>query len=107
MIRYKVIYSPEALIDIRSIYSYISKTLHAPISARKQVNRIRKDIRDLNYFPTRNAFVVWEPWSSMKMHKLPVDNYEVFYVVDEGNLCVKVVRIFYGGRNIEEIVQSY
>lgn len=57
MIRYKVVYSPEALVDIRSIYYYISRVLYAPIAARNQVNRIRKDIRDLEILPTRYALV--------------------------------------------------
>ena len=39
----------------------------------------------------------------MKMHKLPVDNYVVFYVVDEKKIVVKIVRIVYAGRNIEDL----
>ena len=30
MIKYKVMYSPQALLDIKSIYDYISKKLYAP-----------------------------------------------------------------------------
>lgn len=104
MTRYKVMYSPEALVDIRSIYDYISRALYAPIAARNQVNRIRKDIRDLEILPTRYSLVEWEPWASMQMHKLPVDNYIVFYIVDEENTRVNVIRIMYGGRNIEKLI---
>ena len=72
---YRVEYSQEALVDIKSIYTYISQILHAPLTARRQVNRIRKEIRDLEAFPTRYVLVEWEPWASMKMHRLPIDNY--------------------------------
>lgn len=100
---YRVKYSQEALVDIKSIYTYISQILHAPLTARRQVNRIRKEIRDLEAFPTRYVLVEWEPWASMKMHRLPIDNYVVFYLVDEQAMAVKIVRIVYGGRNLEDL----
>lgn len=100
---YRVEYSQEALVDIKSIYTYISQILHAPLTARRQVNRIRKEIRDLEAFPTRYVLVEWEPWASMKMHRLPIDNYVVFYLVDEQVMAVKIVRIVYGGRNLEDL----
>lgn len=100
---YCVEYSQEALVDIKSIYTYISQILHAPLTARRQVNRIRKEIRDLEAFPTRYVLVEWEPWASMKMHRLPIDNYVVFYLVDEQAMAVKIVRIVYGGRNLEDL----
>lgn len=100
---YRVEYSQEALVDIKSIYTYISQILHAPLTARRQANRIRKEIRDLEAFPTRYVLVEWEPWASMKMHRLPVDNYVVFYLVDEQAMAVKIVRIVYGRRNLEDL----
>ena len=100
---YRVEYSQEALVDIKSIYTYISQILHAPLTARRQVNRIRKEIRDLEAFPTRYVLVEWEPWARMKMHRLPIDNYVVFYLVDEQAMAVKIVRIVYGGRNLEDL----
>ena len=100
---YRVEYSQEALVDIKSIYTYISQILHAPLTARRQVNRIRKEIRDLEAFPTRYVLVEWEPWACMKMHRLPIDNYVVFYLVDEQAMAVKIVRIVYGGRNLEDL----
>lgn len=100
---YRVEYSQEALVDIKSIYTYISQILHAPLTARRQVNRIRKEIRDLEAFPTRYVLVEWEPWESMKMHRLPIDNYVVFYLVDEQAMAVKIARIVYGGRNLEDL----
>ena len=39
---YQIIYSPEALDDIRKIYSYIAYELQVPDTALNQVNRIRK-----------------------------------------------------------------
>lgn len=42
----------------------------------------------------------------MKMHQLPVDNFIVYYLVDDEKMTVTVVRVFYGGRDIEGIINS-
>jgi toxin ParE1/3/4 len=49
----------------------------------------------------RYAIVDWEPWKSMQMHKLPIDNYIVFYLVDFNLYTVTIIRIMYGGQDIE------
>ena len=103
---YNVIYSPQAVDDLRDIYSYIAFDLMVPETAQNQVNRIRKQIRSLNFMPTRFAPVDWEPWKSMEMHKVPIDNYIAFYLIDSAALTVTVTRILYSGRDIESIAQS-
>ena len=56
--------------------------------------------------PARYAFVDWEPWKSMGMNKLPVDNFVVFYTVDGDSMTVTVIRIVYGGRDIESLAAT-
>ena len=103
---FKVSYSPAAQDDIRAIYTYIAFELEAEQAARGQVDRIRDAVRKLDTMPERHETVDWEPWSSMGMRKLPVDNYIVFYLVDNNDKTVIVIRVFYGGRDIEKIVQE-
>lgn len=100
---YNVVYSSEALNDLRDIYSYIAQELLTPDTALNQVNRLRKEIRSINFMPFRYALVDWEPWKSIGMHKVPVDNYIVFYTIDNNSMTVAVIRILYGGRDIESI----
>ncbi len=40
------------------------------------------------------------------MRRLPVDNFVVYYLADADTGTVTVVRIFYGGRDVEGIVDS-
>ena len=103
---YQVIYSPEALDDIRKIYSYIAYELQVPDTALNQVNRIRKEIRSLDFMPMRYSNLDWEPWKSMQMHKVPVDNYIVFYLVDSNLYTVTIIRIVYGGQDIDGNIKS-
>lgn len=103
---YSVIYSPEARNDIKDIYSYIAFELLVPGTAESQMNRIRKAIRSLDFMPSRNPIVDWEPWKSMGMHKVPVDNFVVFYTVDSTALTVTIIRIVYGGRDIQRMASQ-
>lgn len=103
---YKVVYSPEAVNDLKDIYAYIAYELLTPDTARNQVNRIRKEIRSLDFMPARYALVDWEPWHSLGLHRLPVDNFIVFYLADDASGTVTVIRIVYGGRNLEHILET-
>lgn len=103
---YSVIYSPQAFLDLTGLYEYIRFNLQVPKTAEKQVNRIKHAIRSLNTMPMRYQLVEWEPWCSKGIRRVPVDNYTVFYQVDENQMTVTVIRIFYSGRNIESIVND-
>ena len=103
---YAVIYSPEALDDLRNIYAYIAVSLKAPVTARALVNRIREEVRALDCMPRRYAAVEHEPWRSMEIRKMPVDNFVVYYRVDIAKSIVTVIRIFYGGRDIENLLSA-
>ena len=103
---YNVDYSVDALGDLREIYSYIANELLVPEIAKAQLRRIRKEVRSLDFMPARYTLVEWEPWHSMKMQQFPVDNFIVYYLVDDKVRTVTVARIFYGGRDIEGIINS-
>ena len=42
----------------------------------------------------------------MGMRFLPVDNFTVYYLVDNDEGKVSIVRIFYSGRDVEHIIQT-
>ena len=105
MSHYCVQYSPAAYEDLRAVYRYIALELQAEETAQHQTTRIRRAVRTLDRFPHRHPTVDWEPWMSMGVHKVPVDNYYVFYCVDEKMQTVTILRIFYAGRDIENIIK--
>ncbi|HAM05632.1 MAG TPA: type II toxin-antitoxin system RelE/ParE family toxin [Ruminococcaceae bacterium] len=104
---YSVVYSPKAKDDLKEIYTYIAFTLSVPTTAEKQINRIRKAIRSLDFMPLRNPAVDWEPWKSKGMRKVTVDKFIAFYTVDSCSLTVTVIRIFYGGQDIANIAADF
>ena len=85
------------------VYARIDTDLK--VTAGAQLKCIRKEVRLLDLIPARYPLVDWEPWHSMKMHQLPVDNYIVYYLVDDERMEVTVARILYGGRDVEEIAK--
>lgn len=102
--RFRVKYAPEALDDLRAIYSYIAFRLKERGTAARQVERIQREIRGLREMPERYASMNGEPWVSMGIRKLPVDNYLVLYLVDSTKQLVIIARVFYGGRDLEHII---
>ena len=43
-----------------------------------------------------------DSWRGRGLRWIPVGNYLVFYTVDEATKSVRVIRIMYGGRDIEK-----
>ena len=104
--RYEIIYSSKALGDLDSIYSYITYNLLSNLTAQNYIKRIHTEILSLDIFPERYAKVDLKPWDSAEVHKLPVGKFIVFYMVDNKKMQVTVLRIIYGGRDIENIIGS-
>ena len=50
--------------------------------------------------------VEWEPWASLGMRRVPTDNYVIYCLVDKERRTVTVVRVFCGGRNVEETIKG-
>ena len=103
---YYVCYSDEAKDDLRNIFMYITYKLHARDNAEAQVNRIRTAIKNLNKYPKRNPVVTIEPWASLSMRRLNVDNYAILYLVDEENGRVEIVRIPYGAMDLDKFFEN-
>ena len=93
--------------DIRNIYEYIAYELQSPENAGGQLDRIEKCIISLKSMPERYRFYDKEPWKSRGFHIVPVDNYCVLYIVDNGNMTVSIIRVMYGGRDINTQLDKY
>jgi toxin ParE1/3/4 len=95
-------YTDSAKQDLRDIYSYISDVLLEPVTAEKQTSRIMDAVDSLDHMPLRYRLYDKEPWCSKGLRVLPVNNYLVLYIPDESSHIVKIIRIMYGGRDVEK-----
>ena len=98
MTEYKIVIEETAENDLVGILSYISDTLHEPGIAMKIYGSIKKEVLTLNKMPFRYAVVNEEPYRSMGVRRIPVENYTAFYVVDEEGKTVHIFRILYNRR---------
>ena len=99
--KYKVVLTEQTQIDLRDIYEYIAFTLLEPGIAVRQLERIEKAILSLDEMPNRFKTFESEPWYSRGLHKMPVDNFIVFYIPNIADKIVTIIRVMYGGRDID------
>ncbi len=99
---FNVVYTSEARQDLRDIYEYIAYELMVSEIASGQVDRIMKAARSLEQMPMRYRLYEEEPWHSQGLRFLPVDNYLIFYLPDETNNVVNIIRVMYGGRDVKK-----
>jgi toxin ParE1/3/4 len=98
---WKVEYTKGAKNNISDIYRYIADVLLEPENAASQADRIIDAISELDHMPYRYPVYTKATWRGKKMRYLPVDNYIVFYYPYETVKKVRIIRVMYGGRDIQ------
>ena len=101
---YKVIIEDPAISDLRGIHNYIAETLKVPIAAQRIYTAIKTQVKTLNQNPQRCKLVNEEPFRTMGIRPLFVENYTAFFVIDEKNKKVHVLRILYNRREWQSIL---
>ena len=96
---YKVKLTNNALAQLKEAVGYISKVLLEPEVARRWSDRIKKEILTLDHMPLRYPLVDEEPWRAEGIHKLTVENFIVYYWVNEDTSTVWVTAVVYGRRD--------
>lgn len=98
---YSIVMTPQAKCDLREIFKYIAFDLQSAQSATDQIGRLEKAIASLNTMPERYRIFDRQTWRERNLRIMPVDNYLVFYIPSQDDCSVTVLRIMYGGRNID------
>ncbi len=98
---YDVQISNQAETDLRSIFEYIAFELQSVQNAVGQLTRLEERINSLAQMPDRYRTYEKEPWHSRGLRVMPVDNYIVFYIPNHDTKAVNIIRVMYGGRDID------
>lgn len=100
---YRLKYLPLALNDLRDITDYITNTLKAPKAALDLLDTFDESISRLEQYPY--SCKVYQPIKDTETEYrfLPVKNYFVFYVVNEGT--VEVHRVIYAKMDLTKIIR--
>lgn len=102
---YKVEYLPSALNDMSGIIGYIGKELADRAAADRLAEKFVESAEGLGDFPY--AYPVYVPVKPLKneYRKAVIDNYLMFYRVDEAAKTVTVSRVIYGKRNYSDQIK--
>lgn len=104
--KYKIVFTEQADADLRSIYEYIAFNLLEPGIAKSQLESIEKGIQSLNEMPSRFRKFEKEPWNSRGLCQMPVDNFVIFYIPQNEDETVTVIRVLYGGMDIDKQIKK-
>ena len=96
---YEIIMTQDAVSDLEELGSYISCALRAPDTALAYIKRIRGKIKTLTVFPERNRLLETEPWRSMGVRKVIVQNFYIYYRIDFDFQRVYILNIIYTRRD--------
>lgn len=92
--------------DIASIFNYIAVELQSRQNAVNQLARLEKAIASLDEMPERYRVYDHENWCGRNLRVMPVDKYLIFYIPDKESRIVTVLRVLYGGRDIDRQIEN-
>lgn len=102
---YKLEYLPVARRDMIEIVRYISQELQNPTAADKLAMELIEAGDSIPKFPYANpAFIPIRPLKH-EYRKLLVQNYFMFYWVDEAKKLVTVARVVYARRDYKRLLE--
>lgn len=102
---YRLEYLPVARQDMIEIVRYISEELQNPMAADQLATELIEAGDSIPGFPYANpAYMPIRPLRH-EYRKLLVQNYLMFYWVDEGKQLVTVARVVYAKRDYERLLE--
>ncbi len=99
--------SAQAEEDLRDIFTYIAYELQSPQNAGRLLARLEKNIYSLDEMPERYRAYQKEPWKSRGLRTMTVENYLVFHIPNHTTKTVNIVRVMYGGRDVDQQLKRF
>ena len=96
---YRVMLTNHARDGLKATISYISRVLLTPQAAGSWSLRIKKAIKSLDELPHRYPLVEEEPWRTEGIRKMPIDNFIVYFRINEDTATVWITAVVYGKRD--------
>ena len=99
MEQYRVRMTDHAIGQMGETVRDISKVPQAPETALRWADRLEAEMARLGRMPGRYPLTPEEPWRSEGIHKMPVENFLVYYWVNEEAMTVWITAVVYGRRD--------
>ncbi|ORU01400.1 hypothetical protein D081_0219 [Anaerovibrio sp. JC8] len=102
---YSIIISQKAEKDIIEAADYIEFILHNPKAADDLLDKVTEEVEKLSVMLAKFATVDEPVLKAWGIRIFSVNNYLVFYRIDEAAHAVHIVRFLYGKRNWKSILR--
>jgi plasmid stabilization system protein ParE len=89
--------------DILTTVKYISDVLKNPVAANNLLDKIERHEKMLEGTPDIYSFVQDEYLSEKGLRSVRINDYLIYYTIDEGNNAVNVIRFLYEQKNRKNI----
>ena len=101
---YKVILETAAILDLRGIHNNIANNLKNRQAAQRIFFSIEEKVMTLANYPKRHSVVQDESYKTLCVRRMPVENYTAFYIVDDSEGVVHIIRILYNRREWQNLL---
>lgn len=99
---YEVVVSEQAEDDLADIYSYIRDVLKSEINADAVLSRLYSAMEGLGSMAGSYHLYPNEPWFSLGIHYFSVNNYSIFYAINDS--VATVIHVAYGRRDLDKVL---
>ena len=104
---YEYIFTESAEADIDLTFSYISDTLNNPDAASDLADELEAQLEKICKRPETGKIVENEFLKRNDVWRFLVKNYIVYYLIDDVNRQIVILRFVYSGRDQDKIVKSF
>ena len=102
--KYDIVVTNPAQDDLEEILNYISVDLSAPKSAIEMLNKIKSIFENLSINPLMYPLCNIDNLKEKNYRKAVINNYLMFYRVDDKNETIYIMRFIYGRRDYINLI---
>lgn len=103
---YNYKFTEAARLDLDEILTYISSTLNNPKAAGDFLKNVKSVIENIRHFPHMGSVPDNEYVTNKNVRKVLIGNYLMYYLPDDNEREIVILRIIYGKRNPEITAQT-
>ncbi|GHV05666.1 hypothetical protein FACS189485_12990 [Spirochaetia bacterium] len=103
---YTLAYSKVVRSDVRTSYTYIKEKLESPMAAENLIIELINKLNYLKETPLTRPLVQDNYLASFKYRSIKVKNHVLYYIVDEGEDKVNIIRFLYNKRDWKNILKE-
>lgn len=95
MQNYEIRITRQARENLKEIRNYITTVLLSPLAAKNTMELIKSKIQSLQTMPGRAPLTPEQPWHDEGIHRMKVNNYYIYFWIDEEHKKVQIIGIIY------------